>query len=170
MMNSNFGKTIQKFIDENVGDQHRLEDMQRRITLGRDLYNSDILYIKKLTDLLDVPVVFSEEPFVFEKETKVHAVKEIVKHTVENTAKLAVEQTIEQTSKLTVKRRIPVKLIIILLSIIVISGLAFLAFYFNLVSLSDIIIYNELDDLFYTNIILPICDMELYWNPCPILD
>ncbi len=169
-MNSNFGKTIQKFIDENIGDQHRLEDMQRRITLGRDLYNSDILYIKKLNELVDAPVVFSEEPFVFEKETKVHAVKGIVKQTVENTAKLAVQQTVEQTSKLITKRRIPVKLIIILSSIITVSVLAFLAFYFNLVSLSDVIIYNQLHDLIFTNIIWPICDMELYVNPCHILD
>ena len=104
-MNSNFGKTIQRLIDENAGDQHRLEDMQRRITLGRSLYNSDILYIKKLTELVDNPVVFGDEPFVFEKETKVHAVKEIVKQTVENTAKLAVEQTVEHTAKLITKKK-----------------------------------------------------------------
>ncbi len=170
MMNSNFGKTIQRLIAENVGDQHRLEDMQIRITLGKDLYNSDILYIKKLTELVDKPVVFDEKPFVFEKETKVHVVKEIVKHTVENTAKLAVEQTVEQTSKLITKRTISVKLIIILSSIIVVSGLAFLTAYFNLYSLPEILIYNQLRDLFFTNIILPMCDMELYWNPCHILD
>jgi hypothetical protein len=169
-MNSNFGKTIQKLIDENVGDQHRLEDMQKRITLGRNLYNSDILYLKKLTELVDDPVVFGEEPFVFEKETKIQAVKGIVKQTVEQTAKLAVEQTVEQTSKLITKRTIPVKLIIILSSLIVVSGLAFLAVYFQLLFLPDILIYNQLHDLFFTNIILPMCDMELYWNPCHILN
>lgn len=168
-MNSNFGKTIQRLIDENVGDEHRLEDIQRRITLGKDLYNSDIQYLKKLTELVDDPVVFGEEPFVFEKQTKTDAVKEIVKQTVENTAKLAVNQTVEQTSKLITKRTISVKLVIILSSIIVVSGLSFLAVYYNLY-LPDVIIYNQLRDLFFTNIILPMCEMELYWNPCHILD
>jgi len=168
-MNSNFGKTIQRLIDENVGDQHRLEDMQRRITVGRELYNSDILYLEKLTELVDDPVVFSDEPFVFEKETKVQAVKGIVKQTVENTAKLAVNQTVEQTSKPITKRTISVKLVIILSSIPVIAGLAFLAVYYNLY-LPDVIIYNQLQDLFFTNIILPMCEMDLYWNPCHILD
>lgn len=169
-MNSDFGKTIQRFIDGNMGDQRRLEDMQRRITLGIKLYNSDTLYLKKLTELVDDPVVFDDEPFVFQKETKVHAVKEIVKHTVENTAKLAVEQTVEQTAKLITKKRIPIKLIIIPSSIIAVSVLAFLALYFNLNFMSEYLIYNELRDLFFTNIIWPMCEMELYWNPCHILD
>ncbi len=169
-MSSTFGKTIQRLIDENLGDQHRLEDIQRRITLGRKIYNSDILYVEKLSEVVDAPVVFGEEPFVFQKETKTQAVKEIVKQTVEQTAKLAIGQTIEQTSKLTIKRTIPVKLIIILSSIIVVSVLSFLALYFNLHFLSDVLIYNQLHDLIFTNILLPICDAELYWNPCHMLN
>ena len=167
-MSSNFGKIIQKFLDEDIGEQLRLEEMQRRYDKSGKLYNSDILYLEKLTEREDVPIVFGEEPFVFTKETKTKAVKEIV-HTVENTAKLAIEQTIEQTSKLTIKRTIPVKLII-LSSIIIVSVLSFLALYFNLYFLPDILIYNELYDLIFTNIILPMCDVELYLNPCHILD
>ena len=153
----NFGKIIQKFLDENIGDQLRLEEMQKRYDKSGKFYNSDVLYLEKLTELVDVPVVFGEEPFIFQKETKTNSVKEIV-------------QTVEQTAKQTIKRTIPVKLIIIFLSIITVSVLSFLALYFNLHLLHDILIYNQLRDLIFTNIILPMCDMELYWNPCHILD
>ena len=160
-MSSNFGKIIQKFLDEDIGEQLRLEEMQRRYDKSGKLYNSDILYLEKLTEREDVPIVFGEEPFIFQKETKAQAVKQIVKQTV--------EQTVEQTTKLTKKRTIPVKLII-LSSIIIVSLLSFLALYFNLYFLPDILIYNELYDLIFTNIILPTCDVELYLNPCHILD
>ena len=120
-----------------------------------------MLYLEKLTELVNIPVVFGEEPFVFQKETKAKAVKEIIQ---------TVEQTAKQTAKLAVKRTIPVKLTIILLSIIIASVLVFLAVYFDFYLISDILIYNELHDLIFTNIIFPICDMELYWNSCNTLD
>jgi hypothetical protein len=156
-MDLSLEKKIQILIDDGTGDVHRLEDMLVRNKTGKKLYNSDLLYLEKISPD-EKPVVFTDDTFVFKKETKVDAVKEIVK------------QTVEQTSKLTIKRRIPVKLIITLSSIIVVSGLVFLGLYFQLDFLSDILIYNEFRDLFFTNIILPICNMELYWNPCPILN
>jgi len=148
-----FGKIIQRFLDENIGDQLRLEEMQRRFDEDGNLYNSDVLYLEKLTELDDNPVVFSEEPFVFEKQTKVKDVKKIVKQTV----------------NLTTKQRIPLKLIIIPFSIVLVLGLAFLALHFNLYYVPDVFFVEGIRDLFFTNILLPICDMELYWNPCGII-
>lgn len=59
---------IQNLIDNDLGESLRLEDMLTRIRKGKELYNSDLQYLEKISPT-EKPIVFTDKPFVFEKET-----------------------------------------------------------------------------------------------------
>jgi hypothetical protein len=60
-------QTIQDLIDNGLGDSLRLEDMLTRIRKDKPLYNSDLLYLEKISPT-EKPIVFTDKPFVYEKE------------------------------------------------------------------------------------------------------
>lgn len=68
-MSSSLEKKIQDLIDNGLGESMRLEDMLTRIRKDKPLYNSDLLYLEKISPT-EKPIVFTDKPFVFEKETK----------------------------------------------------------------------------------------------------
>lgn len=144
-MNSNPGKTIQRLLDEKIGDTHRLDDMQTRIGMGKELYNSDVMYLEKLLlQIKETPVVFGEEPFVYEKKSKTEIVTDSVKHTV----------------KQTVKKTIPLKLIIVSALIIILSGLVFLAYFLNAEFLPGVL-EAEFFNHNYSDIFKLLCEIEI---------
>jgi len=63
---------ILRLLDEQIGDQMRLEDMLTRCKDGKELYKSDISYLQRLSPKdTENPIVFTEEEFVYKKTPKI---------------------------------------------------------------------------------------------------
>jgi len=70
MVNAN--TMIRYLLDEQIGEQMRLEEMLQRCQGGKKLYNSDLAYINNLYPQdNEEPVTFSEETFIFDDIPKV---------------------------------------------------------------------------------------------------
>jgi len=83
-MDSEIVNKIQNLIDTGRGDLCRLEEMLTRVKFEKKLYKSDIAYINMIyPEDNENPVVFGDEPFVFEKPTvspvKIHLKKNTIK-------------------------------------------------------------------------------------------
>jgi hypothetical protein len=63
---------ILRLLDEQVGDQLRLEDMLDRCKSGKELYKSDTSYLQRLSPKdTENPIVFTEEEFVYKETPKI---------------------------------------------------------------------------------------------------
>lgn len=83
-MDSKIANKIQNLIDTGTGDLCRLEEMLMRVKFEKKLYNSDIAYVEMICPKdNENPIVFDEEPFVFEKPAvnpvKIHLKKNTIK-------------------------------------------------------------------------------------------
>lgn len=83
-MDSKIANKIQNLIDTGTGDLHRLEEILMRVKFEKKLYNSDIAYVEMICPKdNENPIVFGDEPFVFEKSTvnpvKIHLKKNTIK-------------------------------------------------------------------------------------------